>query len=88
MAVMHNQRYRNARYQTISYSTEAAHWGPLQSRRNPMTKLFSVFAAALMLTLSLGAFQASHAATTQYGQSTETGAYAAGGTAYAPLAGN
>jgi hypothetical protein len=41
-----------------------------------MTKLFSVFAAALMLTLSIGAFQPSHAAETNYGQASETGAYA------------
>jgi hypothetical protein len=40
-----------------------------------MTKLFSVFAAALMLTLSIGAFQPSQAAT-GYGQQQETGAYA------------
>lgn len=44
--------------------------------------------AALAIMLSFGALQVSHAATTNYGQSTETGAYAAGGTAYAPLAGN
>jgi hypothetical protein len=53
-----------------------------------MTKLFSAFAAALMLTLSVAAFEPAHAANTSYGQSSETGAYAAGGTAYAPLGGN
>jgi len=41
-----------------------------------MTKLFSIFAAALMLTLSIGAFQPSQAAT-GYGQQQQTGAYAA-----------
>jgi hypothetical protein len=41
-----------------------------------MTKLFSIFAAALMLTLSIGAFQPSQAAI-GYGQASETGAYAA-----------
>ncbi len=48
-----------------------------ETRRNPMTKLFSVFAAALMLTLSIGAFQPSQAAVSNYGQSSETGAYSA-----------
>jgi len=42
-----------------------------------MTKLFSIFAAALMLTLSIGAFQPSQAAVFNYGQASETGAYAA-----------
>jgi len=42
-----------------------------------MTKLFSAFAAALMLTLSLGAFQPSQAAVSNYGQSSQTGAYSA-----------
>jgi len=51
-----------------------------------MTKLFSIFAAALMLTVSVAAFQPSQAAT-GYGQATETGAYAAGGSAYWPRAG-
>jgi hypothetical protein len=40
-----------------------------------MTKLFSIFAAALMLTLSIGAFQPSQAAV-GYGQQQQTGAYA------------
>jgi hypothetical protein len=42
-----------------------------------MTKLFSVFAAALMLTLSIGAFQPSQAAVSNYGQASQTGAYSA-----------
>jgi hypothetical protein len=51
-----------------------------------MTKLFSIAAAALMLTLSLGAFQPSQAAASNYGQASETGPYAAGGSAYPPSA--
>jgi hypothetical protein len=51
-----------------------------------MTKLFSIVAAVLMLTLSLGAFQPSQAASANYGQSSETGAYAPGGSAYPPQA--
>ncbi len=53
-----------------------------------MTKLFSIFAAALMLTLSVGAFQPSHAATPGYGQQQQTGAYAPGGTSDWPRGGN
>ncbi len=53
-----------------------------------MTKLMSVFAAALMLSLSVAAFQPAHAATTNYGQASETGAYAPGGSAYPPRGGN
>jgi hypothetical protein len=52
-----------------------------------MTKLFSIAAAALMLTLSLAAFQPSQAAVANYGQASETGAYAPGGSAYPPSAG-
>jgi len=53
-----------------------------------MTKIISMFAAALMLTVGAAAFQPTQAATSNYGQSSATGAYAAGGTAYAPLGGN
>jgi len=53
-----------------------------------MTKLFSMFAAALMLSLSVAAFQPAHAASSNYGQTSETGAYAAGGTSTWPRGGN
>ncbi len=55
-------------------------------RRNPMSKLFSIFAAALMLTFSIAAFQPSQAAT-GYGQVEQTGAYAAGGSVSGPPVG-
>ena len=59
-----------------------------KTRRIPMTKLFSTFAAALMLSLGVAAFQPVHAAVSNYGQSTETGAYAPGGTSQWPRGGN
>ncbi len=53
-----------------------------------MTKLFSIFAAALMLSLSVAAFQPSQAATGgNYGQAEQTGAYAAGGSMSGPPVG-
>ena len=53
-----------------------------------MTKLFSMYAAALMLSLSIAASQPAHAAASNYGQASETGAYAPGGSAYPPRGGN
>ncbi len=53
-----------------------------------MTKLFSMLAAALMFSLSVAAFQPAHAASSNYGQTSETGAYAAGGTSTWPRGGN
>jgi hypothetical protein len=52
-----------------------------------MTKLFSIFAAALMLSLSVAAFQPSQAANLGYGQAQQTGAYAAGGSVSGPPVG-
>jgi hypothetical protein len=52
-----------------------------------MTKLFSMFAAALMLTFSIAAFQPSQANAAGYGQVEQTGAYAAGGSVSGPPVG-
>ncbi len=45
----------------------------------PISNGASMFAAALMLSLSVAAFQPAHAAVSNYGQAAETGAYASRG---------